>query len=370
MSSSRNIITKLPPLPTIRELIRLYKLRALKHFSQNFILDLKLTGKIVRHAGDIENGEVCEVGPGPGNITRSILQMCPKKVLLVEKDTRFRPMLELLQQCTTTQIDIAFADIMGFDMTTSFSESNRRKWEDEPPNIHLIGNLPFNVSTHLIIMWLKDISLKKSAWAYGRVPMTLTFQHEVCERMVAGPSERQRCRLSVMCQNWCTPKYRFTIPGKAFVPKPDVDVGVMHIEPLIEPVIPVKFEIVEKVLRTVFNFRQKYSFKSVGNLFPEKQREKLTDEIYAISKLDPHRRAFEFTNEEWKRLIYAYCQICDREPRLYKYDFRACRTDFEKRWDILERDDEEVEMKEKEEGKNDNDSGFSEDELENKKNEQ
>lgn len=94
--------------------------------------------------------------------------------------------------------------------------------------------------------------------------MTLTFQEEVAERIIGIPGSKNRCRLSVMCQNWCDVHLKFKIPGTAFLPKPKVDVGVVHFEPLIEPFIKMDFEIVEKVLRIMFNYRQKYCNRAVA----------------------------------------------------------------------------------------------------------
>lgn len=265
---------RLPPLPTIRDLLRLYRLRALKQLSQNFLLDKRITDKIVKAAGDIRGHTVCEVGPGPGSITRSIMWRNPAKVIVVEKDSRFLPALELLKEAAKgrVELDICIDDIRSYNFECGLEGMERKEWTDEPPPLNLIGNLPFNVSTNLMIRWLHSISQKSSAWSFGRTPMTLTFQKEVAERMVAKPMENQRCRLSVMCQMWCDVQHKFTIPGKAFLPKPDVDVGVVHLNPKSEPVTKVPFKIVEKVLRTIFNMRQKSSIKSAGRLFPPEIR--------------------------------------------------------------------------------------------------
>lgn len=148
-------------------------------------------------------------------------------------------------------------DILKFNLEKVFPEELTTAWSNPPPNLHIIGNLPFNVSTPLIIQWLRDISNKSSAWSRGRVQLTLTFQKEVAERMVAPVMKKGRCRLSLMCQNWCHVDHRFTVPGKVFVPVPDVDVGVVRFTPRIEPTINLPFTLVEKVLRHVFHFRQK-----------------------------------------------------------------------------------------------------------------
>lgn len=206
---------RLPPLPTIRDLVKLYRLRALRQLSQNFLMDERLTNKIVKAAGCIGNHYICEVGPGPGGITRSILRHWPQQLIVIEKDPRFIPTLELLQEAcgNNTEMKIEIGDILNYDFENKFPLTISNEWRDIPPPIHLIGNLPFSVSTYLIIKWLHAISEKRSAWSYGRTCMTLTFQKEVAERMVAPVMHKQRCRLSVMCQLWCNVKHKFTIPG-------------------------------------------------------------------------------------------------------------------------------------------------------------
>ena len=148
-------------------------------------------------------------------------------------------------------------DIMKFDMDTLFPWDLSKGWDDDPPNLHIMGNLPFSVSTPLIIKFLHAISERRGPWSYGRVPLTLTFQKEVAERMVAKIRNKQRCRLSIMCQYLCHVHHKFTIPGRCFVPQPKVDVGVVHFVPLIKPHIDVPFKMVEKVCRHVFHYRQK-----------------------------------------------------------------------------------------------------------------
>jgi dimethyladenosine transferase 1 len=201
-------------MPSIGDLVKLYRLRAIKQLSQNFLMDQNLTNKIVKSAGYINNHYVCEVGPGPGGITRAILNRGPKKVLLIEKDKRFKPTLELLRECAPGKVDIYYGDVLSFNMSRLFPEEEVRAWDDTIPNVRIIGNLPFSISTPLIVRWLKEMSQGTSAWRYGRVTLALTFQHEVAERLVADAAEAQRCRLSIMAQYLCKVYYKFTIPGK------------------------------------------------------------------------------------------------------------------------------------------------------------
>lgn len=319
---------RLPPLPTIRDLVRLYRLRAIKQLSQNFLMDERLTDKIVKSAGNIRNHLVCEIGPGPGGITRSILRRQPQELIVVEKDPRFLPTLELLAESSekNTNMKIIIGDILSYDLEKCFGLAPKLDWFDLTPPVHLIGNLPFSVSTPLIVQWLHAISEKRSAWSYGRTSMTLTFQKEVAERIVAPILNPQRCRLSVMCQFWCDVQYNFTIPGKAFVPKPNVDVGVVSFIPLKKPIIDLPFKFVEKVIRQVFNMRQKYAVRGAQTLFPPENRLELAHKMFVLADLDPKIRPFMISNEEFARLCYAFREICNENVGLEFYDFRACKA--------------------------------------------
>ncbi|PIK57004.1 putative dimethyladenosine transferase 1, mitochondrial [Apostichopus japonicus] len=273
---------RLPPLPTIREIIRLYGLRAEKQLSQNFILDLNLT---------------------------------------VEKDGRFLPSLELLREASEGKVRIIKDDILKYDMETAFPDIPKQDWNGDIPNIHIIGNLPFNVSTPLIINWLEAVSNQNGPFTYGRSNMLLTFQKEVAERLVARPNDPQRSRLSIMAQYLCKVKLSFTIPGKAFVPPPDVDVGVVHFTPRIDPQIKVPFKLVEKLVRHTFHFRQKHCEKGVMTLFPY-DRSDLTQEMFETSEVHPTLRPFNLTMDDFARLSYAYLHICNRIPGIFEYNYR------------------------------------------------
>uniref|UniRef100_A0A0K8SDC9 rRNA adenine N(6)-methyltransferase n=1 Tax=Lygus hesperus TaxID=30085 RepID=A0A0K8SDC9_LYGHE len=320
--SAQKVIHRLPPLPTIKDILRLYNLRALKQLSQNFIMDTRITDKIVKAAGGIRNGYVCEVGPGPGNITRSIINRGPSSVIVVEKDRRFLTPLEMLAEASPCAFKIIVGDVLSLNMESLFPQEEAKVWTDAPPNIHIIGNLPFNVATPLIIRWFKNISERSSAWKMGRVRMTLTFQKEVAERMVAPILTKERCRLSIMAQNWCHIEHKFNIPGKAFVPKPDVDVGVVHFVPLVTPMIDLPFDLVEKVARCLFSYRQKYCIKGISTLFPKSTRDDYARRILAEADLPHDTRPFQITVPEVGRLCWAYKSILDESPSLAKYNFR------------------------------------------------
>ncbi|XP_019499730.1 PREDICTED: dimethyladenosine transferase 1, mitochondrial isoform X2 [Hipposideros armiger] len=273
---------RLPPLPTIREIIKLFRLQAVKQLSQNFLLDLRLTDKIVRKAGNLTNAYVYEVGPGPGGITRSILNASVAELLVVEKDSRFIPGLQMLSDAAPGKLRIVHGDVLTFKIEKAFPESLKRQWEDDPPNVHIIGNLPFSVSTPLIIRWLENVSQRDGPFAYGRTQMTLTFQKEVAE----------------------------------------VDVGVVHFTPLTQPRIQQPFKLVEKVVQNVFQFRRKYCHRGLGMLFPEAQRLESTGKLLQWADVDPTLRPRQLTISHFRSLCDVYRKMCDEDPNLFAYNFR------------------------------------------------
>lgn len=320
-------ILRLPPLPTIRDILKMYRLTALKSLSQNFLMDDRLTDRIVKSAGNIENGHVLEVGPGPGGITRSIIKRNPKQLVVVEKDARFIPSLELLKEATHNylEMDVIHGDILNFHTDSEFRGLAPVPWTAPKANISLIGNLPFAISTRLLINWLKDISLKRGVWAFGRASMTLTFQKEVAERITAPMLGDQRCRLSLMSQTWTKPTLNFIINGKAFLPKPEVDVGVVTFLPLKYSKTEVPFDVVEKTMRNMFSMRQKYVRRGIGTLYPEDRRDEFVERTFETANVDPLARSFELSNEECLRLAQSYHEICNEVPGVYEYNFRATK---------------------------------------------
>lgn len=281
--------------------------------------------KIVYAAGNIQNAYVLEVGPGPGSITRSIIARYPKKLVVVEKDRRFIPTLEILQDATKDYVDteIVRDDILKYDIGNAFPECPKQDWLGPRANVHLIGNLPFAISTRLLINWLKDMSLHRGAWSYGRASLTLTFQYEVAKRIIAPIADEHRCRLSVMSQIWTRPEMKFEIPGSAFVPKPDVDVGVVTMIPLKYPLTNLPFDLVEKVNRYIFSMRQKFVRRGISNLYPPKDRDELTLRTFDAANVDPEARSFQLSNEECVRLADAYAEILKEYPAYENFNYRA-----------------------------------------------
>ncbi|XP_042329278.1 dimethyladenosine transferase 1, mitochondrial isoform X2 [Sceloporus undulatus] len=283
MAASRGVASfRLPPLPTIGEIIKLFKLRAEKQLSQNFLLDLRLTDKIVRSAGSLKDAYVCEVGPGPGGITRAILNAGVAELLLVEKDPRFIPGLQMLSDAAPGKVRIVHGDILTYQLDKTFPKHLEKNWGDDPPDIHIIGNLPFSVSTPLIIKWLENISRRDGPFRYGRIQMTLTFQKEVGE----------------------------------------VDVAVIHFTPLVQPQIEQPFKLVEKVVQSVFQFRRKYCHQGVRILFPEARRLEKAEQMLMLADVDPTLRPTQLSMYHFKNLCDVYRKMCDEDPDLFVYNYR------------------------------------------------
>ncbi|XP_060023194.1 mitochondrial dimethyladenosine transferase 1-like [Lagenorhynchus albirostris] len=319
MAASRTLGTfRLPPLPTIREIIKLFRLQAVKQLSQNFLLDLRLTDKIVRKAGSLTNAYVYEVGPGPGGITRSILNAGVAELLVVEKDSRFIPGLQMLSDAAPGKLRIVHGDVLTFKIERAFPENLKRQWEDDLPNVHIIGNLPFSVSTPLIITWLENVSHRNGPFAYGRTQMT--FQKEVAERLTASTGSKQRSRLSIMAQYLCDVQHILTVPGQAFIPKPEMDSGVVHFTPLTRLRIEQPFRLVERVVQNAFQFRRKCRHRGPGMSFPECRRLESTGKLFRLADVDPTLRPTQLSVLHFKSL--AYQKMCDEDPHHFAYNFR------------------------------------------------
>lgn len=223
------------------------------------------------------------------------------------------------------QMKIIVGDVMDYTFDGLFPEELRTEWSQAPPPIHVVGNLPFNVSTPLIIKWLRLISSQSGFYRMGRVPLTLTFQKEVAERIVAPILDVQRSRLSVMCQNWCNVKLKFHIGGKYFTPPPKVDVAVVKFVPLVEPQIKLPFNVIEKFVRHLFHHRNKYIRFGLDTLFPPNLKG-LNEELFQQTGIDPHLTCTMLSVEEIGALCKLYHQMCEKNYGLFEYDYRARKT--------------------------------------------
>ena len=229
---------KLPPL---KDVISKHKLSAKKSLGQNFLLDLNLTSKIARYAGNLEQSDVLEIGPGPGGLTRSLLNEGARKVVAIEKDTRCIAALEEIQTQFTGKLKIVQGDALSTEV---------RQYLTHP--VQIIANLPYNIGTELLVRWLNS-----TTWPSFWQSMTLMFQKEVANRIVASPGSKAYGRLSVMAQWRCNTKIAFNIPATAFTPPPKVESSIVHFEALKEPRFPAEVNKLEFVVSKAFNQRRK-----------------------------------------------------------------------------------------------------------------
>uniref|UniRef100_A0A1I7TKD8 rRNA adenine N(6)-methyltransferase n=1 Tax=Caenorhabditis tropicalis TaxID=1561998 RepID=A0A1I7TKD8_9PELO len=189
------------------------------------------------------------------------------------------------------------------------------------PSMHVIGNLPFNIASPLIIKYLRDMSYRRGVWQYGRVPLTLTFQLEVAKRICSPIACDTRSRISIMAQYISEPQMVFQISGSCFVPRPQVDVGVVRFVPRKVPLVNTSFEVLEKVCRQVFHYRQKYMEKGLKTLYPPELEDELADELLKKCRIDPTTTSIRLGIEQFADLAEGYNQQCLRHPGLFLYDY-------------------------------------------------
>lgn len=243
-----------------------------------------------------------EVGPGPGSLTRSVLKHNPRRMLVVEKDHRFIPALETIQSAVPEgKMHIHRGDILKADVASLLTSLGveAQPWEDES-DTKIIGNLPFNIATALLIQWMKEIPERKGIFSLGRVPMILMFQKEVAMRITAKKGQKEYSRLSVMVQHQCKAKCLFDLDGSVFVPPPKVKATVVYIEPLTTPVASPNIYMLEYVLQRVFSQRRKQLRNSILTIHEDAM------ELLHLTNIDPELRADNVPIEDWCRLADAY----------------------------------------------------------------
>lgn len=322
----RPLPKRLPPLPSTGDILKLYRLRAEKHLSQNFLMNPKILDRLVDKAKIREGTHVVEIGPGPGNITRRILEKNPKELYVIEKDRRFLPMLEQLADASSPgQMKIILGDVLDYSLEGLFPESVKKPWEDGVnKEVCFIANLPFAVSIPLLIKWLKQMSTRSGPFSYGRVPLTLTFQKEVAMRIQSPVLSYWRSRISIMAQTFCKTDYKFTIKGTSFTPVPQVNVGVIRLTPLEKNLLPegMDFKSYEKFVRTFIHYRQFPIEKAMRDLFP-RDKQHLMDRIFQESGFLPSDLPGMLTTEEVARMAGIWFDICKETPGLLDYDYRS-----------------------------------------------
>lgn len=231
-----------PPLPPLREVIARHGLNARRALGQNFLLDMNLTRRIARAAGDLTGATVFEVGPGPGGLTRALLETGAARVVAIERDRRCVEALEDLMAAYPERLTL----IEGDALKTNFADLARQL---NAERVWVVANLPYNIATPLLLNWLRGIG------QYGG--LVLMFQKEVAARLAAAPGTSAYGRLSIITQWLCEVSCLFDVSPKAFVPPPKVTSTVVHLRPREAPLAPATFTTLEAMTAAAFGQRRK-----------------------------------------------------------------------------------------------------------------
>ncbi len=264
-------------LPPLREVIEEYDLGAKKSLGQHFLLDLNITRKIARLANVEPNDTVLEIGPGPGGLTRALLE-AGAIVVAIERDHRC---IEALTELTThypNKLKLIEADALV--------AGEQKILDDEPAKI--IANLPYNISTELLVKWLKA---GPALWSV----MALMFQKEVADRILSEPGPKTYGRLSVIAQALSTPSRGFDLPARAFTPPPKVNSTIVLFDPPSKPFGHIRA--LEKITQAAFSQRRKMLRSSLKPVFKERLKQAL-EEVGVVET----QRAEEVTVEQYKTL--------------------------------------------------------------------
>ncbi|WP_374443600.1 16S rRNA (adenine(1518)-N(6)/adenine(1519)-N(6))-dimethyltransferase RsmA [Stella sp.] len=262
-------------LPPLREVIARHGLGARKALGQHFLLDLNLTRRIARAAGPIGEGTVIEIGPGPGGLTRALLECGAGRLVAIERDERCRAALAEVEAAFPGRLEVVMGDALAVDPAT-VSTAPRR----------IVANLPYNISTALLLRWLE----RPGDYA----GMVLMFQKEVADRLLARPGDPDYGRLTVLVQWLCRVRRLFDVPASAFVPPPKVTSSVVEIVPRDAPLAPADRPTLERVTQAAFGQRRKMLRASLRPLGGEA--------LLVACGIDPTRRAEELSVEDFARL--------------------------------------------------------------------
>ena len=262
-------------LPPLREVISAHQLTARKSLGQNFLLDLNLTAKIARQAGDLSACDVLEIGPGPGGLTRGLLSEGARRILAIEKDNRCLPALKEIEKAFPGRLKVINEDALHLDPA---------KYLTAP--IRIIANLPYNVGTELLIRWLTPPN-----WPPFWKSLTLMFQKEVAQRIVAQPGSKAYGRLAILAQWRSEVKIVLNLPPDAFTPPPKVSSAVIHLEALQTPRYEADQKALESLVAAAFNQRRKMLRSALKGLSPE-----IEDHLKAAG-LSPTERAEQVSLE-------------------------------------------------------------------------
>jgi 16S rRNA (adenine1518-N6/adenine1519-N6)-dimethyltransferase len=279
-------MTGIDTLPPLRDVIATHGLSARKSLGQNFLLDLNLTAKIARQAGDLSECDVLEIGPGPGGLTRGLLAEGARRVLAIEKDRRCIPALAEIAEHYKDRLQIIEGDALNIDPLAHLT-----------PPIRIASNLPYNVGTELLVRWLTP-----KEWPPFWQTLTLMFQKEVAERIVAAPGSKAYGRLAILASWRAEAKIAIHLPPSAFTPPPKVSSAVVHIKALEKPRFEADAAVLERVVAAAFNQRRKMLRASLKGVAPN-----IEDRLIAAG-IKPTERAEQIPLEGFCALARAVAQ--------------------------------------------------------------
>lgn len=269
------------PLPPLRDVIARHGLSANKALGQNFLFDLNLTGRIARAAAPLDSGSVIEIGPGPGGLTRALLDHGAREVIVIERDRRFLPVLDEISGAYPGRLKVVEGDALKID-ASKLGESPRR----------IVANLPYNVATPLLLNWL--------AAGTAFVSLTLMFQKEVADRLIAQPRSKDYGRLTIAAQWRAEVKRLFDVPPRAFTPPPKVTSTIVQLIPRATPLFPADAAMLERVTAAAFGQRRKMLRQSLRQVSP------LAEEVLVAAGIAPTARGEELSIEQFCALARAF----------------------------------------------------------------
>jgi 16S rRNA (adenine1518-N6/adenine1519-N6)-dimethyltransferase len=267
-------------LPPLREVIAAHGLDARKALGQNFLLDLNLTAKIARMAGDLTGADVLEVGPGPGGLTRALLAAGARRVVAVEKDARCLPALAQITAHWPGRLEVIEGDALQAGVADHLLAP-----------VKVVANLPYNIGTELLVRWLTP-----PVWPPFWTTLTLMFQKEVAQRIVARPGDDAYGRLAILAQWRSDAAIAMTLPPEAFTPAPKVHSAVVHLTALPAPRFPADPAVLGRITTMAFGQRRKMLRSSLKGLAPD-----IVDRLVAAG-IAPTQRAEEIG-------IAAFCAL-------------------------------------------------------------
>jgi 16S rRNA (adenine1518-N6/adenine1519-N6)-dimethyltransferase len=284
------VAAQVAALPPLREAIAAAGMSARKSLGQNFLLDLNLTRRIARSAGDLSTGTTIEVGPGPGGLTRGLLLEGAAHVVAVERDARAAEVLAPLIAASEGRLTLIEDDALKVDLAAA-GEAPRR----------IVANLPYNVGTRLLLIWLRTPQAFES--------LTLMFQREVADRLTAAPGTEAYGRLTVLVTWLCEARKVMDVPPTAFTPPPKIWSSVVRLVPRAEPLAPADRTALEAITEAAFSQRRKMLRQSLKRLGG--------DALIRAADLDPTLRPERLTVQEFCRLANAYTALTpsDGHPR-------------------------------------------------------